>query len=402
MGGITSNLARLLATQLTVAVAGLVVSVLSARVLGPAGRGEVAFGLQLSYTVSYLAAAGLDRAGAESLHSREVRNAVMLGVRGLMPAIRILLAAALVVIVGAGLLGSSWGFVVALALVHAAFGLIMRGVTTASAASGRVLPVDATRLAYAALSVGLGAGLFVAGVDRPLVWMGAMVVMLALPVGGVTWWASAAKERVGDEQTVERRFRHALRYHRLAATAQVIALRGDRLMLVPLAGSSELGYYMAVATLCELLIWPIQAGFELVLPRLHASEHLPTRLVRRILLGATVVMVVVTLPLVLVIEAAVVPLYGAEFEPSVSFVLPLTLAAVLYGVSRIGVGFGLARGDRRLRWIEPVTLAAWLPAFFLLTLAHGGLGAAWSKVGLFAVQAILIGGVVASAGDPKR
>ncbi|HEX5740905.1 MAG TPA: hypothetical protein VFY17_05045, partial [Pilimelia sp.] len=177
--------AYLFAGHAVVVVASLVLNVLSAHALGPAGRGELALLLQVAYLLGVCAVAGVDRAypaatpAAGRAAEREVR-------RLLAPGVGALVAAAAG---GAALTAAARGPAAAYPLLVGLMAVAVVGLTavrTGAAAAGTGRRYLGANLASQGLLVAGALALTAAGQDRATAWL-ALYAAAPLLVVAVLW-----------------------------------------------------------------------------------------------------------------------------------------------------------------------------------------------------------------------
>lgn len=369
----------LFAAQLVSAVASLAVNVMSARGMGPAGRGVLAFFLQLIYVGSAVCMLGADRAlPAVHRDPPTLRTAEGEILRLAVPAGIVTSAAVLAWVVwsaGDGRL-DPWSGPSALAFALALWGniclLALRAAAITAQQTSRFLAI----MIAGQVSLVLGAlVLFLLSVRAPEVWLalygGAFVIPAAV--------ALAARRPARPDQP-----RSALRVARrlgLRLTPMVLAnmvmLRSDRIILPLLGDVSQLGFYIVVATITELLWWPVQNYVDARIPPWRARLARGDLSVGEAFLvvgayaGGAAVLVAVALHVLLV------PVFGSQYGESRSLIWPLAVAAGLYAVSRVGAAVCIAAnraGSANL--IDLAGMVVAVPAYLLLIPEGGASGAA--------------------------
>jgi O-antigen/teichoic acid export membrane protein len=158
-------------------------------------------------------------------------------------------------------------------------------------------------------------------------------------------------------------------------------LRADRLALPALASTSALGLYASVATMTELLAWPLRAYADSRLGGWRAA-HRDGTLNSRPIIAAAVAYCLVVGPLVAgALYLLIVPVFGEQYAPAKVVVVPLVIAAGLYAVSRISLGLLIARGHSALVSAAEITgFAVSFAAYLLLIPPYGILGAAYGSL----------------------
>jgi O-antigen/teichoic acid export membrane protein len=382
-GGIPHAVAaRLLLAQLITAGAAFIINVLSARSLGPQGRGALALYLQISYLLGVLCLAGIDRSYPASQTGRDrpaLREATGEVLRlTLVPtalSVGLTLAAAVL-----SPFGTAWSLAhaVALALTFVG-GLLTINLRTAAIASSGATAFLAVTVAVQAALVGTAFLFTVTAIESPVVWLTAYGLTAVIP---------AAVALLVRRPLIRPGFSADRRVARLAGlalmpstVANMVTLRSDRLLLPAFAGVEALGLYVIVATITETLSWPAQAYVDASIPhwaRDHEAGHLrPLRIA-----AASVAYVAAAVTAVgLVTTVLVVPVFGAAYQASLPLVWPLAIASGLYTLSRVGVGLAVARSQPyRVGVVEIGSMVITLGAYLAFIPAEGAQGAAWACV----------------------
>jgi O-antigen/teichoic acid export membrane protein len=293
--------------------------------------------------------------------------------------------------------------VVGLIAGYAIVDAITLGSRAVAISVGRVPDFLIARVIESLLLLGLMAVLFLARADHPEAWLLAYLAAALLPTAGnVIFWLrlpTPARHPDGpsDRDRLVRRQGLALFP---AALSNMAMLRSDRLALPALASTTALGLYTSVATITELVAWPLRAYADSRLGRWRAA-HRDGRLRTRPLFAAAALYVLVVAPLVTGgLYLLIVPVFGQPYAAAKVVVLPLVLAAALYALSRISLGLLVAKGHGAL--VSAAEIAGFVVSFaaYLLLIPHYGiLGAAYGS--LLGYGACLVFALVISrvAGD---
>jgi O-antigen/teichoic acid export membrane protein len=372
---------HLFLAQLTVAGVAVIANILIARALAPNGRGEIALLLQIAYLTSQILLLGSER----SFMAGYSQVSPQVAVRAYARLLAVPCAAGLVVIGAAALLAPVRpppSLVLGVAL-FTLVNVLVRAVRAVAVASGRHAGFLGSTIASQLLLLAALAVLTVAGQTRPAVWLGAYVVAGAIPAA-ICWlrWSRGTAGELSRPEVVRRR---SVRRDGLALLPSALAnmgmLRIDRLVLPALASTAALGIYATVATMTELLSWPLQSYADARLGAWRtAHEHRRLR-VWPLLAVAGMYAAVAAPVLGGIIYLLVVPLFGDPYEPAKALVPPLVAAAAVYGVSRVSVGILVARRHNGLASIAEVSgFAVSLGGYALLIPAWGAAGAAWGSL----------------------
>jgi len=166
-----------------------------------------------------------------------------------------------------------------------------------------------------------------------------------------------------------------------ATVAHSGTLRLDRLILAGLVSTTALGLYAAVATIVELIAWPLLVFADSrlgVWRQRHGRGQFSLRPVLLVAVGYSIVAVAV---MATAMHYLVEPLLGPGFAAARPLVLPLALAAAVFGMSQLLVNALTA--VHRPTWAsvaEVVGLGVSVLAYVLLIRAFGALGAAYGSL----------------------
>lgn len=365
--------------QVVAAAVAFVVNVLAARSLALSGRGELALMLQVGYLASLGLLLGRDRSGVAVLSPSAPAAAARAFLRLLAgPAAVGTVAGTVLLLVPSGEV--AWHrFGVALL-----FGVVNAGVRAVRAAA-----VTCHRERdYLGWTVGGQLGLLAAltvmsvlGVRSSTAWVVVYAAAGLVPVVGplAQWWAVPGPDvrPAGDLRRARREGLTLLP----AAVANTGMLRLDRLLLPALASSQALGVYAAVATMTELLAWPLLALGESRTGTWRSQFRAGLRPGRRVLRGAVAYGAVSGLVAIPVLWVALVPLLGRQFATSRALVVPLVTAAVVLGLTQVLVALLIARCRNRAAVAADTTgFVVSAAAYVVLIPGHAAAGAAWGSL----------------------
>ena len=334
---------QLLASQLLTGGVALAANILMVRALSPSGRGEVALMLQVVYLATQVLLLGTERSFVASYHDVAPATAVRAYARLLLVPCGLGLAAAAVFASVAPERLSPGPAIVALLACYAIAEASSLATRAVAIAVGRVRDFLTARVVESLLLLATMVALFVGRVSHPGVWILAYLLAGALPtVAYVIFWlrlpASVATPVPPGRNRLVRQEGLALFP---AALSNMAMLRVDRLALPALGSTSALGLYAAVATMTELLAWPLRAYADSRLGKWRASHRDG----------------------------------GLQTRPIV------VAAAGLYAVSRISLGLLIAKGHSAL--VSAAEIAGFAVSFaaYLLLIPHYGiLGAAYGSL----------------------
>jgi len=363
-------------------VGGLLVSVLSARTMGPFGRGQLALFLQVAYVANMFSMAGIDRAypitAPQGLPSRTAVQEV--GRLILSPTIT---TATMCLPIGFALghrAGGGAAAAAGLALLifsFAAAGCVRIAATVAG--SGRIF-VRATAIGEVIL-IGTGALLATVSEQDPNVWL--LAYGLSLGIGITASWvilarAEPARTAPRDNLALPRRLGLQIMP---AGIATMVMLRADRLLLPWLGSYSQLGMYVVVATFTELTLWPVQGFVDAFLPQWRRQAL--AGLLRRgpVLALATGYAATAATTTIVILRLMLVPVFGPGFRPCLPLIAPLAIGAALHGIGRIAVGLSLASERPRSILVADIPAAVVAVVCYVLLIPRfAAMGAALGSV----------------------
>lgn len=362
--------------------AGLVTTIIVARVLGPEGRG-------LFSVATAVSALGLQAANI-GLHASNTYAATR--APGVVPALLGNSILAATVLGGAAAAGATALFLVwpSLAPVHGTLlflalaaiplgllYLLLQGLLLGVAAIGSYNRIEiATRVLGLVLVIG------VILLGRESVAALFAPVVIATAAGGVLAYRRLMSGASGSLTISPGLFREHLHFGLkayLSAVFSFLVLRGDLFMIKYLTGAGPAGYYSITVTLAELIMAvPVVIG-ALLFPRLvRADVSARWPLTRRALRVVALAMIVLTLVAFAAATPVVKLLFGPEFLPSVPAFRWLLPGIVLLSLNTILMNFFAAEG---------------MPIFTVL--APGIAAAANIGINLWAIPAFGIAGAAA-------
>jgi O-antigen/teichoic acid export membrane protein len=376
--------ALLLAAQVTLAGAAFVANILSARALGPSGRGELALLLQIAYFGSLAVVLGCDRSVVVVYQGRPLATVTRAFLRLLLrpSTATFVVVAAVLALPLPGV--ESWRLRLAAAglfMVVNSWDRALRSIAIAAGRAGQYLWYEVTTCGLLLAGLGL---LTVLQVTSSAAWMLAYVLAGALPGAGWLWWWSrtaAGADGTPDPDHQRRRARREGLHLLPAAVAHSGTLRLDRLILAGLASTAALGHYATVATITELITWPLLVFADSRLG-LWRQAHDRGALSLRGVLGLAVAYSLVAGTVVAVaLHLFLLPLLGADYADALPLVVPLVLAAAVFGISQMLVTALTATRHAPLSSVvEMVGLAVSVIAYVTLIGRFGALGAAYGSL----------------------
>ena len=399
---------QLLASQVLTGCVAMAANILMVRALSPSGRGEVALMLQVVYLATQVLLLGTERSFVASYHDAAPAAAVRAYARLLVVPYGLgLVAAAVFVSVAPHRLNPGLAIVALLACYSVAEASIL-ATRAVAIAVGRMRDYLYARVLESLLLLAMLIALFVGRASQPGVWILAYFVAGVLPtIAYVIFWLRLSAKATAPIPAGRNRL---VRQEGLAlfpaALSNMAMLRADRLALPALASTSALGLYASVATMTELLAWPLRAYADSRLGKWRASHRTGGLRTRPIVVAAAAYALVVA-PLVAGgLYLLIVPVFGHQYAPAKAVVLPLVAAAGLYAVSRISLGLLIARGHSAL--VSAAEIAGFVvsfAAYLLLIPRLGILGAAYGSLlgyGACLVFALVTSRLVGDRAEAER
>jgi O-antigen/teichoic acid export membrane protein len=374
---------QLLAAQLLTGGVAMAANVLMVRAMNPSGRGEVALMLQVVYLATQVLLLGTERSFVATYHEVAPASGVKAYARLLaVPAALCLTVAVLFPVVVPDRFDPGAGVVLLLAgyAIAEAGSLATRSIAVAA---GRVHEFLIPRVIESALLLVLLMALYAADVTNPAVWILAYLVSGALPTAAyvIRWLRLPAPGPVAGSGALNRHVRREGLTLFPAALSNMAMLRVDRLALPALASTSALGLYAAVATMTELLAWPLRAFADSRRGKWRAADRRGGLNARPLVLAAAAYALVLAPLLAGGLYLLIVPVFGEAYAPAKAVVVPLVAAAGMYAVSRVCLGLLIARGHGTL--VSAAEIAGFVvsfAAYLLLIPAHGIRGAAYGSL----------------------
>jgi len=375
---------QIFAGQLLSGVVALGANVMMARALSPTGRGEVALMLQIVYLSTQVLLLGTERSFVAGFHGAAPAAAVRAYARLLVVPCTLGLFAVTTFVLLAPERYDPGPTLVALVASYAVVDAIILASRAVSLVIGRVHDFLRCRLIESVAVVAIMLALFFGHVTSPGVWVFAYLIAGAVPTGiYIAFWLRLPTTAAARPVTVAQR-RLARREGLTlfpAAISNMAMLRVDRLALPILASTAGLGLYTSVATMTELLAWPLRAFADSRLGKWRAAHHDGGLRVRPLVIAAVVYTVVVAPILAAGIYVLIVPVFGARYAPAKEVVLPLVAAAGLYAISRVSLGVLVAKGHSG--YVSAAEICGFAVSFvgYVLLIPHYGiLGAAYGSL----------------------
>jgi O-antigen/teichoic acid export membrane protein len=383
-GQLRESYVQLLASQVLTGAVALAANILMVRSMTPTHRGEVALLLQVVYLATQVMLLGTERSFVAGYHNVAPGPAVRAYGKLLLIPILAGLAGAVIFTVASPHHRNPGPQIVALLVVYTIVEASALASRSVAIAVGRVRDFMICRVLESVLLLAMLIGLYVTHTAHPEIWFLAYVFAGAVPtVAYLILWLRLPADP--DAAPVRRDMNRQVRREGLslfpAAISNMAMLRVDRLVIPALASTAALGLYTSVATMTELLAWPIRAYADARLGRWRAA-HNDGGLQARPIVLATAVYALVVVPFVAGgLYLLIVPVFGHEYAAARVVVLPLVVAAGLYAVSRVSLGLLIAKGHSSLVSVaEIIGFAVSFAVYLLLIPRMGILGAAYGSL----------------------
>lgn len=393
--------APLLAAQLIGAGSAFVANLLAARVLEPSGRGELALLLQIAYFGTLGIVLGTDRS-VVALYPGAAPRVVASAFARLLawPSVITLMCAAAVLSLPLPPL-EGWRGPLALAAVFMVINSFARGARSIAIAAGRTWSFLWFEVVTDVLLLAQIGWLTVQAGHSSAGWMASYLVAGVIPtVGWFLWCAHRRAEPypVAGDAGPSRRSRARREGLQLlpATIAHNGTLRLDRLVLVGLASTEALGLYAAVATMTELIAWPLMAYADSRLGVWRQAHDRGRLSLRPVLVGALCYGLVAGVFAAVAVRLLMVPLLGERYAPALPLVIPLVIAAVATGISQLLITALTAVHRGRLSSaVEVVGLVVSVVSYVVLIGQFGALGAAYGSLIGYTTCLVLAGVLLA-------
>lgn len=388
----------LVASQVWLAGGALVINVLSARGLGPSARGELALYLQICYSANLIALLGRNRSYLATSPA-VVRISAALREMSSLTRVPVVIATCFAATIAA-LVGDT---AIATLLLAGALWLKMTGGMLANThraaalVSRRAGPYLSSTIATQVLMVGCALLLVVGGFTSVTAWLALYGLTALVPYLAVEL-TLRRRDHTQGRAAAELASTRRLGVRLLPAGASdALLTRADRFLLPLFSTFSQLGIYAVVATVTELINWPLKQYIDGKTPewtrQAAAGVLQPWQVLRTTATYAVGVSAVVGGLTWLLL----VPVFGEAYSDGERLVLPLAVASGLYSVSVLGVALATASHRPRLAgWVASSGMVVAIPLYVLLIGPYGALGAALGSLAGYGVSAALGVGVVAT------
>lgn len=239
----------------------------------------------------------------------------------------------------------------------------------------------------------LCAALWSAGVNRPMPYAMASVVVLALSYWFCTWYIGRQIDQPAGPALglLRDQVPYGFKVF-LGSLFAFLVVRSDVLLLNELSGSLETGLYSVAASLVDMLyLLPVAVGLVLF-PELSALRDPEQRWrVTKIALLHTGWMIGAGVGVMLIWGNAIITLlFGSAFAPAYQFLIILAPAMLFYGLNSVVSTYLAAVGQPWFAvWVWVLGFGVNLSLNLIWIPKHGGVGAAWASLIAYGVIFVL-------------
>ena len=377
-------------SQLAVALGALLVNVLSARALGPSGRGALALHLQITYILSAVLLLGRDRSFLATVAEG---GSLRSGTRQMLSLLAMPLTLGLVLSVAVGL-----GFQSSVELQTAALGagyvLVISGImlsrfdrSVAIAANSPWYFAGAV-LASQIMLIGASIALLISDVTDVTTWFLAYGLTLALPFVGAILLSLKGRGPHDLGSATNRAARKLGMRLVPSVVGEMALLRADRLLIPLLASYYQLGIYVVAATMTELASWPLLQYIDSQTRGWVSRFRQGTLSPWRVFAGASIFSVCLSAAVAIPAYIAILLLFGPDYREAQALIPILSIATALFGISRVAIGLATVAGVAHWPgWINAAGLVASMAFCVLLIPRYGALGASYASLVAYGVCA---------------
>jgi O-antigen/teichoic acid export membrane protein len=383
--------AKLFIAQLITAASAFSANILAARAMGPSGRGELALLLQMAYFGSLAVLLGCDRSVVAVYTGQPAGTVTRAFLRLLLrpSAVTVLVLAAVVLPLP---VLASWRERLSIAAVFLLVNALCLAIRSIAIAAGRAQDYLVCSLIGEAVRIGGFIALVVLGRATSTDWL--LVYVAADVLFGAIWlcrWGRSSKG--GDDRSSpgeggddpDRQRQRRARREGLALLPATVAhsgtLRVDRLILAGMASTAALGLYATVATIVEMIIWPLLVFSDSRLGVWRQAYDRGDLSLRRVIALAVAYSVVAGALVDVLLHLLLVPVLGPRYVPALHLILPLTAANAVFGISQLLItALTAVRRGALSSLVELVGVGVSVVAYVTLISRFDALGAAYGSL----------------------
>ena len=393
--GFRSQVAGTLGTRGIMMALGLITAVLTARLLGPEGRGLLTVMLTIGALGVQFGNLGLPSAFTYFVASDRARLPALLGTSlivglGIGTVIAAVFFGLAVVFPSVGPVGSA--LLLALAVAWIPFGILKSLLLNLLLGLQRVRAYNLIQVATKGAEVLLLVGLALAGMAGVVSYYGATALVLILGIGAALWLirrSSAARPALPGRAFTRDLTSYGFKAY-LATLFSYVVLHFDLLMVSGMLGAEDAGYYSIASRLAEMIYFiPSSAGpilFMTVAGMERGSWVFTRRVIRIVAVGMAPILVVAGV----VAEPAVRILFGSEFLPAVPAFLWLLPAVYALTINTFLMQYFAGIGMPSVAVLSPAVAAVGNVVLNYLLLPRMGIaGAAVASVIAYLAMLVL-------------
>jgi len=282
-----------------------------------------------------------------------------------------------------------WWCRLALAAVFAVVNAFVKAVRSISIATERTAEYQYFTVVSQVVLLATLSMLFLKSETNTVWWLTAYIASSLLVNGTLFYrWVRADRTSISYAEITSVRWEGLVLLPSALATSGM--LRMDRFLLPIMASTAALGVYASVATMTEILSWPLVAFADSRLGSWRRAADVARLRVRGTFLWVCLYLLIGAVVLVAVLRVTVVPLFGPSFAETLELVPLLVAAAVAFGISRVLSAVLVARRRSDLSsWAEATGFAASIIFYVVLIPPYAARGAAYGSLGGYAVCAIV-------------
>lgn len=370
----------LLLGQLTAAFGAVFVNIFAARVLTPSDRGELAFALQIAYFLTVFAVMGLERpyiALRSGGFYAEYKNFTKL----LVPGVILIIPATVIIAYFSPLGGNWWGVGLVMLAAYTALNTLTKGVRVGYITS-RDWRKFGTNALLTQIIIILGTlCLTLLEQSSPVAWL-AIYVGSTIPSVMLLFVSIPRASNASDIDATQRRSLRRRGWKLLPSDfSNTAMMRADRLMLPVLSNAAELGLYVTVATVLEMVSWPVKQWVDASLKRWTGAKSDLAFLVGKMLRQSFFLLILAAALLSIAAFVMVQVLLPDSYSQATAAIPALAISSVIFGLTRIQQGLLIAfDAAGRVSVVEIISTSVSFVAYFLLIPAYGMLGAAYGSI----------------------
>ena len=371
----------LLFAQVMAAGVSFVVNIVAAYGLSPEQRGLLAFYLQVGYLLTTFVMLGNEKPFIAQFRGNFATATARL-LQIIRPSYGIIAAGLLTTVLLYVFDRQAVAIPLALVIVFVIANQHLRILRAAYITSGTLRPFFTVVFVTNGLTLVFALVLAALGQRNFLIWLLAYVVanLIATVVVARAVFRSDGQQPAADVPVAQMR-RLGLKLLP-GSLGNITMFRPDRLLLPVLANPAALGLYIVISGALEIAVWPIQQWSDSKMRQWHQRKPLSEPGLRAtILLKAALGVLVISVVCALVLVGVVIWILPDDYNASLHLLVPITVANIVYGTTRVQQGITIAGNLPGLVSIaEVIGLVVSVGAYFVLIPMWGSLGAAIGSI----------------------